>query len=223
MSTDRSHWMRATASSGLLAAAFSLAFAPAVFAAVPPGPGAGDGPSVSELIVTASRTVSELTVSAKIKCLAPDKLSRLPQRPRVVSSFPARGSVVQPGLLVLRVTFNQAMACDGMLTAAPPLENPCPGAVQEMLLSYDRKTVRTVCQVAANTQYGVWLSQDPVARSFVGLTGLPSEPYRLNFSTSGGPAVRSVCEAMAADQDTASQIRKRRPLDCSSEPASPGG
>lgn len=223
MSTDRSKWKWGAARSGLLAAVLGLACVQNAAAAAPAKAGAEDIPSVSELIVTASRTVSEVTVSPNMKCLKPDKMSRLPQRPRVVSTFPAKGSVVRPGLLVLRVTFNEAMACDGLLTAAPPLENPCPGAVQEMLLSYDRKTVRTVCLVAPNAQYGVWLSQDPTAHSFVGLTGLPSESYRLNFSTSGGPAVRSVCEAMSADEETARQIRMRRTLDCPSEPASSGG
>ncbi|THD59916.1 hypothetical protein [Phenylobacterium sp.] len=206
-----------------MAAALCLTWGQRAIAAAPTKPGAGDAPSVSELIVTASRTVSELTVSAKMKCLEPDRMGGHLERPRIVSTFPAKGSVVRPGLLVIRVTFNQAMACDGLLTAAPPLENPCPGAVQEMLLSYDRKTVRTVCLVSPGVEYGVWFSQDPTQKSFVSLAGLPSEAYRLNFSTSTGPAITSVCEAMAADEDTARQIRQRRPLDCSSGPTTAGG
>jgi hypothetical protein len=222
MAKEQSQRTWGPARAWLLAAAFSVACVPDAIAAAPTKAGGADGPSVSELIVTASRTVSELTVSAKIKCLGPDRMGERAERPRVVSTFPAKDSIVRPGLLVLRVTFNQAMACDGSLTAAAPLENPCPGAVQEMLLSYDRKTVRTVCEVAPNVQYGVWLSQNPTERSFVGLTGLPSEAYRLNFSTSDGPAVRSVCEAMSADEETAREMR-RRPVDCSSEPPSSGG
>jgi hypothetical protein len=221
MSTSRLQGSRRSAWSALLAVALSLAGVQTA-AADPTKPGAGDGPSVSELIVTASRTVSELTVSAKIKCLEPDRMGERAQRPKVVSTFPAKGSVVRPGLLVVRVTFNQPMACDGLLTAAPPLENPCPGTPQEMLLSYDRKTVRTVCLLAPGADYAVWLSQDPTAHSFMGLAGLPSESYRLNFSTSAGPAVTSVCEAMSADEDTARQIRARRPLDCSSAPPPSG-
>jgi hypothetical protein len=205
----------------LLAVALSLACGPAAVAAAQK-PGAGDAPSVSELTVTALRSVSELTVSAKMKCLEPDRMGDRAQRPKVVSTFPAKGSVVRPGLLVVRVTFNQPMACDGLLAAAPPLENPCPGTPQQMLLSYDRKTVRTVCLVAPGAAYGLWLSQDPTAHSFMGLAGLPSESYRLNFSTSVGPAVTSVCEAMSADEETARQIRQRRPLDCSGQ-ASPSG
>jgi hypothetical protein len=206
----------------VLALLSSISLQPAsAAAAAKPGP--NDGATVSELIVTASRTVAELTVTAKIKCLAPDKLGQRTERPKVVSTFPAKGAVVRPGLLVIRVTFNQPMACEGALTGAPPLQNPCPSASQQMLLSYDRRTIRTVCIVEPSTQYGIWLSQDPTARSFLGLGGLPSQPYRLSFSTSGEPAVTTVCDAMVQDEDTARQIRKRRTLDCSSENSTSGG
>jgi hypothetical protein len=220
MSKHRSQRKWGVARAGLV---LSLACGQAALAAPSSKPAASDAPAVSELVVTASRAVSELTVSAKMKCLPPDRMAERAEPPKVVSTFPAKGAMVRPGLLVVRVTFNQPMSCSGSLTAAPPLENPCPGAAQEFLLSYDRKTVRTVCLVAPNADYGVWLSQDPTARSFVGLGGLPSQAYRLNFSTSGGPAVRSVCEAMSADENTARQIRARRPLDCSSEPSPSGG
>lgn len=184
-------------------------------------PPRGDAASVSELIVTASKTVAELTVTAKIKCLGPDRMGERAVPPKVVSTFPGKGAVVRPGLLVVRVTFDQPMACEGALTHAPPLENPCPGLPQEMLLSLDRRTVRTVCVVAPDTQYGLWVSQDPTALSFVGLGGLPSQAYRLTFSTSAEPAVTSVCAAMAADEETARQIRKRGPPGCSPEPTAP--
>ena len=205
-----------------LLALLSLASAQPAIAAASAKPGANDAATVSELIVTASKTVAELTVTAKIKCLAPDKMGERAGRPKVVSTFPGKGSIVRPGLLVIRVTFDQPMACEGALTGAPPLQNPCPGMPQQMLLSYDRRTVRTVCVVEPGAQYAVWLSQDPTARSFLGLGGLPSEPYRLNFSTSPEPAVTTVCDALVEDGETARQIRSRRTLDCTSEDSIPG-
>lgn len=180
-----------------------------------PQPAADDAATVSELVVTALKTVSELTVTAKIQCLEPDRMAERARRPKVVSAFPGKGSVVRPGLLVVRVTFDQPMACDGAFTAAPPLQDPCPGAARKMLLSYDRRTVRTVCIVAPGAQYGAWVSQDPTARSFTGLGGLPSESYRLSFSTSAASPVTSICDAMAEDEETAREIRKRKTLACS--------
>ena len=182
-------------------------------AAMPPSP-ASNGNTVSELVVTASKTVSELTVTAKVKCLPPTMEPGRADRPRVVSSFPAKGDVVRPGLLVVRVTFDQPMACDGSFTSAPPLQNPCPGTRQDMLLSLDRKTVRTVCLVEANTQYGLWVTQDPTTHSFMGLGGLPSQSYRLNFATSSDPAVTSICDAMVEDATTAQQLRRRNNPAC---------
>jgi hypothetical protein len=199
----------------------ALALSVLALAAAPP-PAKADDATVSELIVTASKTVSELTVTAKLKCLAPDTNGGRADRPKVVSSYPAKGAVVPPGLLIVRVTFNQPMACDGGFVRDPPLENPCPGEGREMLLSYDRKTVRTVCIVAPNTRYGLAMSRDPVdGASFLGLSGLPSLPYRLDFTTSAEPVVASVCEALAQDAETARQIRARRPLDCAARAAAP--
>jgi hypothetical protein len=207
----------------LILSTVSVAGGYARSAAAAPAPGPSEVPTVSELVVTASKTVSELTVTAKIKCLKPDASPSRATRPKVVSSFPARGEVVRPGLLVVRVTFDQPMACEGLFTAAPPLRNPCPGDTQDMLLSLDRKTVRTVCLVAPGTEYGLWVTQDPTARTFVGLGGLPSESYRLSFATSSDAVVTSVCDAMIEDEETARQLRRRHDPACPGDaPASDG-
>ena len=195
----------------MIAAAMMLATAGSALAAPTPA-------TVSELVVTGAKTVSELTVTAAVKCLGPDKSPERAERPKVVDSFPKRGAVVRPGLLVVRVTFNRPMACAGAFAADPPLHNPCPGLPREMVLSYDRRTVRTVCVVEPNAQYGLWLSQDPNDNSFMGLAGLPSLPYRLNFTTSADPIVATVCDALVQDEETARQIQTRRKLDCAAEP-----
>jgi hypothetical protein len=203
----------------LALAAAALLSAASAQAAPAPAP----QPSVSELVVEAARTVSELTVSPAVKCLAPDRMPERAGRPKVVSSYPAKDAVVRPGLLIVRVTFDQPMACYGVFTNDPRLLNPCPGLPQQIRLSLDRRTVRTVCVVDPNVQYGLWLSHEPGPDSFIGLGGLPSIPYRITFATSAQPAVRTVCDALAEDEEGARQIRQRRPLDCSkASPPAPG-
>jgi hypothetical protein len=113
------------------------------------------------------------------------------------------------------------MTCDGFFLRDAPRQSPCPVTSQELLLSYDRRTVRTVCVVQPNAEYGLSLSEDPNAKSFVGLSGLPSMPYRLDFATSEGPVVTTVCDALTQDATTARQLRERRGLDCAA--ASPVG
>lgn len=197
-----------------LAAAFAVALAAPTAAAATK---LNNGPpvTVSELVIEGAKTVSELTVTAEVKCLAPDRMPEHAERPRVVDTWPKKGAVVRPGLLVVRVTFDRPMACAGIFAASPPLIDPCPGTPREMVLSYDRRTIRTVCLVSAGSPYGLALSQDPTASAaFMGLAGLPSLPYRLDFITASGPPVVTVCEALAEDEVTARQIRARRPLDC---------
>ncbi len=211
----RTDWRRLLA--GLAIATIGLPPAQAAAASKPAPSGAN---TVSELIVTAIKTVSELTVTAKIKCLNPDSPDSRASRPKVVSSFPAKGAVVRPGLLIVRVTFDQPMTCDGFFLADPPRQNPCPGSPQQMLLSYDRRTVRIACVVEPNAEYGLALSPDPNGKTFVGMSGLPSLPYQFAFTTSDGPVAATVCDALSEDETTARQIRDRHPQDC---PAAPPG
>jgi hypothetical protein len=188
-----------------------------LLAAAAPDP-AANPTTVSELVVTATKAVSELTVTAQIKCLAPSRGDERAERPTVVSTFPAKGATVRPGLLVLRVTFDRPMACNGRLERDPPWQDPCPGAVQQMLLSYDRRTVRTVCVVEPSLHYGAVVNRDLDGKVFIGLTGLPAESRKFDFTTSSDPAVASVCEALAEDVETARDIAKRHKLDCAAAP-----
>jgi hypothetical protein len=223
----RAGFLRAIAAGGVCAALFAPSLALAA-----PAPDTGN--TVEELTVTASKTVDELTVTAPKKCLKPQHDEGWPTRgAKVVSSFPAKGAVVRPGVLVLRVTFDRPMACAGVFSDDPPFHNPCPGRIQHMLLSYDRLTVRTACVVEPNGAYGAWISKDVAFGAFVGgdsehtdfisLTGSPSNQYELRFTTSAAPPVTTVCEALSEDEDTARQIRDRQKLDCSKAPAATGG
>lgn len=204
----------------MAAGAGVLALLPALASAAPK---ADAGPTVSELTVTASKTVEELTVTAPKKCLTPLKGGAWWTRgPKIVSTFPAKDAVIPPGVVVLRVTFDRPMACAGAFGDDPPLQNPCPGRRQHMLLSYDRLTVRTACVIEPNTRYGAWISNTGDA-DFISLTGAASSQYELRFSTSAAAPVATVCEALTEDEETAREIRKRRELDCSHEPSASGG
>lgn len=166
--------------------------------------------SVSELVVTASKTLSELVVPAPMACLKPDPAGGTPlTTPKVVSTFPKKGSTVRPGLMVLRVTFDQPMSCYGAFAEDNDWSFPC-DSVQNMVLSYDRRTVRTVCLTKPNTHYGLWMDRRPGSGDFLSLAGRAPKPYELAFSTSAEPPVTSVCQALAQDTEAAQALR----LDC---------
>jgi hypothetical protein len=201
-------------------AASAVGLLPALATAAP-----DPSPTVSELVVTASKTVDELVVTAGKACLKPSRSGGdWAKRPKVVSTFPAAGTVVRPGILVLRVTFDQPMACAGMLEEDLPFNAPCPGVTHQLLLSLDRMTVRTACVVEPGKRYGAFVDKDTADDSpFVSLTGGRAHQYELRFSTSAAAPVATVCEALSEDEQTAHEIRARRKLDCAAPPAAAGG
>jgi hypothetical protein len=143
--------------------------------------------------------VSDVEVRESRECL---KAQRPPDpdipAPRLVSTFPAKGSAVRPGFLVLRLTFDLPMACAGLLDNHSVLDNPCPAPLREPVISRDRRTFLTVCRVDKNTHYGLWLNHRPELR-FTSLAGRTSDADELVFDTSDGPPAATVEEAIAED------------------------
>jgi hypothetical protein len=134
--------------------------------------------------------------------------------PEVVSSYPAEGAVVRPGYVVIRFTFNVAMSCDGVfLTPPPPRQLPCAADLrQDVLYSYDRRTLQMTCRVDRNTRYALRLNYDPTTLDaarlsnvaatrvrFMSVAGSPLKPFELAFSTSSGPGNKTEKDALAEE------------------------
>jgi hypothetical protein len=176
----------------LLVALAGLAFASAAEAKPKPAPVApAPEPAIS------ISDADELTVTAQATCLDP-KPDRSAARPKVLSTFPANGAMVRPGVLVLRVSFDQPMSCKGFFTGIPKLRNPCPLEHQKWTLSFDRKTIRTVCRAEPVGAYGIGVSDNPDA-TFLSLAGRPLPPFEFRFSTSAAPDVLSTRESLGED------------------------
>jgi hypothetical protein len=143
--------------------------------------------------------VEELTVTSEAACLAPKPESSA-LKPKIVSTFPANGAMVRPGVLVVRVTFDQPMSCKGFFTSIPKLRDPCPLGHQQWVVSFDRKTIRMVCHAEGNVAYGIGLSDNPDA-TFVSLGGRSLEPFEFRFLTSVAPDVLSPGESLDEDPD----------------------
>jgi hypothetical protein len=155
-------------------------------------------------------TVSELAVTAAANCLPVRKEAVVPP-PQIVSTYPSNGAVVRPGVLVVRVTFDQSMSCQGFFAGGMRLPSPCPEEHQAWVLSYDRRTIRTVCRVNARSDYGLFLSDRP-GNIFVSLAGKPAAAYSIAFSSSGERDVLSVKESMAEDDDSQPVAPRDEPL-----------
>lgn len=156
-----------------------------------------------------------LTVKPAPRCLGPRLTpDRSIPPPVVESAYPPEGAVVRPGILVVRLTFNVAMSCNGIFLKLPPMEKPCgEAAMQEAWLSYDRRTIRMKCMVSPNRRYGYRLNSGPDPSydklrlglvgnaNFISLAGLPLKSFKTTFTTSGGPRVTDIREAEAQDKD----------------------
>ncbi|HEY3951605.1 hypothetical protein [Phenylobacterium sp.] len=178
-----------------------------------------DGATVSELLVIPEKMASELDVIARKQCLEVKKEPSTPPA-KLVSSFPAQGATVRPGLLIVRLTFDRPMTCNGFLKRDIDLPDPCPDTHQQFRQSADRLTVWTVCVARPGHRFGVWLNK-PVfdddgtgfsdfqnkGAQFESLAGWPVQPYRLVFSTSDGPLVDNIEDALRQDPETARHLR----------------
>ena len=144
-------------------------------------------------------STEELTVTAQASCLPPRRDNSL-EPPRVVSTFPAHGQVVRPGVLYLRVTFDQPMTCKGFFGAMAHVKTPCGTGRQVWLLSFDRKTIRTLCHTDPMSQYGLRISGAADAQ-LISLGGHPLAPYEFTFMTNSGPEVASPSESLSEDTE----------------------
>jgi hypothetical protein len=166
---------------------------PGLVVAAPPAPTAPQAEAA---------TVEELSVQPSAICLQPHNEPEA-SRPRIVSTFPAHGAVVRPGVLILRVTFDQPMSCKGFFASAPEVKNPCPDDRQYWVLSYDRRTIRTACHTEAGHHYGVRVSDNSLAvdskTTFVSLSGKRPTPYVLIFDTSSEAQINTAGESLEQD------------------------
>ncbi len=161
-------------------------------------------------------TVSELTVVAPIKCATAPTLPERSwgTRPKVVSAFPEPGATVRPGLVILRLTFDQPMACEVGFAPAAGGKLPRMPETPIVLLSSDRKTIRTVVQVEPATSYGAMTGPDTAFGPFKSLSGTPAETHTFRFTTSAGPRANTTCEALIQDPVSAEALAGRGRESC---------
>jgi hypothetical protein len=166
--------------------------------------------TVSEVVVIANRppTVEELTVVAQAKCL-PAKARLRSDRPKIVSTYPQQDEVVRPGLLILRITFDQPMTCSGFFATAPGRKNPCSSSEQHFLMSYDHKTVRVACVIEPGARYTLYLNgraetpDGPTFQpKFISLDYQVLDTAHLTFSASAAAPIDTLVDALAADPET---------------------
>lgn len=131
----------------------------------------------------AAQTVSPLTVMAG-------------DPPKVIATFPAQDQAVTPGVLVLKVAFDQKMLLSGFDFG--------PGAAGEKLecvhtprLLNDGKTFVLLCRTWPNKTYGVTFNAAGAA-GFANEGDVKAVSSALSFATTGAEPVRTLEAAVKA-------------------------
>lgn len=116
------------------------------------------------------------------------------QPPKLVASYPAEGQAVAPGVLILKLTFDQKMIAAGFdVGAAEGAE--APDCVKTPRLLNDGKSFVLLCRGLSGRSYSVAINAQTDG-GFRNLAEKRAAPVTLRFTTTTGEPVRSLSEAM---------------------------
>ena len=141
---------------------------------------APDAPSAPQ--ASPSKTVAPVTVVGRS------------DPPKIVSSFPAAGAVVAPGVLVLKISFDEKMLADDFAVAAAPGAQ-MPSCLKTPRLLNDQKTFVLLCTTAPKSAYSLAFNAAPEG-GFANIGGQRAAPVTLSFSTNDEDGPRDLAEAM---------------------------
>lgn len=122
--------------------------------------------------------------------------------PKVVSSYPAEGQAIAPGVLILKIAFDQKMTPKGWSYAAATDGADKPDCVATPRLLKDDKTFVLLCRVVSGKTYKVALNADEPSTQnqgrFANQAENPAETHILSFQVVKGEPITTVPRAMAA-------------------------
>lgn len=116
--------------------------------------------------------------------------------PKMVSTYPAQGATVAPGVLILKVAFDQQMSPSAWNYAPAPDVTPMDCVKTPRLLS-DQKTFVLLCRVLGNRDYGVTFNAQR-GGGFANLGDNPAETAALTFKVGADDPVTTLRRAMDA-------------------------
>ena len=116
--------------------------------------------------------------------------------PRVVATYPAQGETIAPGVLIVKVAFDQKMNPRAWNYGVAEGGEP-PECIKTPRLLNDQKTFVLLCRVLSNRTYRVALNGER-AGGFANLGDNPAEPLVLTFQVVRGEPVTSISRALKA-------------------------
>lgn len=114
--------------------------------------------------------------------------------PRLVASYPAEGQAVAPGVLILKLTFDQRMTATGFDIGAAPGAQALDCVKTPRLLN-DGKTFVLLCTALSAHSYALAFNAQPEG-GFQNLAEKRAAPVTLTFTTTNAEPIRSLSAAM---------------------------
>ena len=119
-------------------------------------------------------------------------------KPKVVATWPAAGQAVAPGVLVLKIVFDQQMTPRDF-AYAPAAGGDALECLKTPRLLNDAKTFVLLCRTLPGKTYAVSLNKDPGASvAFANLAENHAVASELSFSTLTGEPVTKLRDAIKA-------------------------
>jgi hypothetical protein len=141
------------------------------------------GPASAQAPAAAPKTVAPVTVFPHS------------EPPKLVASFPAAGQAVAPGVLVLKITFDQKMD-EHAFSFAAAAGGQAPACLKTPRLLADDKTFVLLCTTAPATAYALAFNAAPQGAGFQSIAGGRAPPAELSFSTDDSDSTRDLDAAL---------------------------
>jgi hypothetical protein len=116
--------------------------------------------------------------------------------PKLISTYPAEGETVAPGVLILKVSFDQQMTPSAWNYAPAPGAEPMDCVKTPRLLG-DQRTFVLLCRVLADKTYGVTFNAQRPG-GFANLGENPALTAALTFKVDSDTPITTVRRAMEA-------------------------
>lgn len=116
--------------------------------------------------------------------------------PKVAATYPAEGETIAPGVLIVKVTFDQQMNPRAWNYAAAD-GGERPECIKTPRLLNDQKTFVLLCRVLSNRTYKIALNAER-AGGFANLGDNPAQTHILTFQAVRGEPVTSMARALKA-------------------------
>jgi len=149
------------------------------------------------LIAPAGGTALAQTSSSPTHLSGVTVTAPAPTLPKVVDTFPADGKTITPGVLILKVTFDQKMNPGGWDYGKGA--DAYPECLDRPRLLPDGKTFVLLCTAAPNSKFSITFDATG-SGGFENLAGQKATMASLNFATDNSKALANIADAMKAEQ-----------------------